>query len=160
MTGSQKKFWTGFVYNWIHLSQFCPLERPSWKLNFSCSLSLPVHIFLSHLDILESICYCVILKWLINESNTTKGLRKIWTVALDFSWWYLTDGTIHDSMAQHFSFSFKEQKYSELGRNCLSTWECQFSYNHCSQATLISVSASMGDCSSAAWVWLLTLKVG
>ena len=47
-----------------------------------------------------------------------------------------------------------------LGRSGLSTWKYQFSYDHWSQATLSSVSTWMGDCSSVAWVLLLTLKVG
>ena len=41
----------------------------------------------------------------------------------------------------------------------LINWKCQFSYDHWSQATLSSVSTWMGDCSSVAWVLLLTLKV-
>ena len=45
-----------------------------------------------------------------------------------------------------------------VGRSDLSTWKYQFSYDHWSQATLISVSTWMGDCSSVAWVLLLTLK--
>ena len=48
----------------------------------------------------------------------------------------------------------------ELGRSGLSTWKYQFSYDHWSPATLGSVSTWMGDCSSVAWVLLLTLKVG
>ena len=46
------------------------------------------------------------------------------------------------------------------GRSGLSTWKHQFSYDHWSQATLSSDSTWMGDCSSVAWVLLLTLKVG
>ena len=45
-------------------------------------------------------------------------------------------------------------------RSGLSTWKYQFSYDHWSQAMLSSVSTWMGDCSSVAWVLLLTLKVG
>ena len=50
---------------------------------------------------------------------------------------------------------------TRIGRSGLSTWKYQFSYDHWSQATLSSVSGTwMGDCSSVAWVLLLTLKVG
>ena len=37
-----------------------------------------------------------------------------------------------------------------IGRSGLSTWIYQFSYDHLSQATLSSVSAWMGNCSSVA----------
>ena len=46
------------------------------------------------------------------------------------------------------------------GSSGLSTWNYQFSYDHWSQATLSLVSTWMGNCSSVAWVLLLTLKVG
>ena len=39
----------------------------------------PVRIFLSHSVVLESICYRTRANRLINESNTTEGLNKIWT---------------------------------------------------------------------------------
>ena len=37
-----------------------------------------------------------------------------------------------------------------FGRSGLSTWKYQFSYDHCSQATLSLVSTWMGHCSSVA----------
>ena len=49
---------------------------------------------------------------------------------------------------------------SSFWRSGLSTKKYQFSYDHWSQATLSSVSTWMGNCSSVAWVLLLTLKVG
>ena len=51
-------------------------------------------------------------------------------------------------------------KLTMLGAAAYQLWKYQFSYNHWSQATLSSVSTWMGDCSSVAWVLLLTLKVG
>ena len=45
----------------------------------------------------------------------------------------------------------------QLGSSGLSTWKYQFSYDHWSRATLSSVSTTwMGDCSSVAWMLLLT----
>ena len=55
---------------------------------------------------------------------------------------------------------FRQNKKYIWGRSGLSTWKYQFSYNHWSQTTLSLVSTWMGDCSSLAWVLLLTLKVG
>ena len=37
----------------------------------------PVQFFLSHPVVLESICYCTRVKWLINVSKTTGGLQNI-----------------------------------------------------------------------------------
>ena len=42
-------------------------------------LKLPVQTFLRHPVLLKSICYRTKAKWLINESNKTRGLQKIWT---------------------------------------------------------------------------------
>ena len=42
----------------------------------------------------------------------------------------------------------------------LSIWKYQFLVNYWSQAMLSTVSTWVGDCSSVAWVLLLTLKVG
>ena len=51
-----------------------------YKFKESCEKALvPAQIFLSHPVVLESICYRTRAKRLINESNTTGGLRKIWT---------------------------------------------------------------------------------
>ena len=61
---------------------------------------------------------------------------------------------------QSFMWVMKCDKRERFGRSSLSTWKYQFSYDHWSQATLGSVSTSMGDCSSVAWVLLLTHKVG
>ena len=47
-----------------------------------------------------------------------------------------------------------------VGRSGLSTWKYQFLYDNWSQAILSSVSTWMDDCSSVAWVLLLTLKLG
>ena len=41
------------------------------------ALHLPVQFFFSDSVVLESNCYCTTVKRLINESNTTGGLRKI-----------------------------------------------------------------------------------
>ena len=47
-----------------------------YGLSYSCVLD---QIFFCDPVILESNCYCTRAYWLINESNTTGGLRKNWT---------------------------------------------------------------------------------
>ena len=54
----------------------------------------------------------------------------------------------------------KNESILNNGLSGLSTWKYQLSYNHWSKATLSSVNTWMGDCSSVAWVLLVTLKVG
>ena len=54
----------------------------------------------------------------------------------------------------------KSDKHDLFGRSGLITWKYQFSYNHWIKQCCGLVSTWMGNCSSVAWVLLLTLKVG